>query len=80
MNKSLELLNFPYIKEKSWVARVVEGKLIDGEVRAEQCQDCRSSCDLIAFYKGDSNSLLYGCTNSKCKHILIHVKFNPTTS
>jgi len=77
VNKSLELLNFPYIKEKSWSSRIVEGHLINGKVRAEQCAECKSSCELLTYYRGDSNSILCGCTGHKCKHILIHVRFTP---
>ena len=77
MNKSLEISNFPSIKDKSWSSRIVEGHLINGKVRAEQCVDCRSSCELVTFYRGDSNSILCGCKGHKCKHILIHVKFTP---
>lgn len=77
MNKSLELLNFPNVKAKSWSSRIVEGHLINGKVRAEQCTECKSSCELLTFYGGDSNSILCGCTGQKCKHVLIHFRFDP---
>ena len=76
MNKSLETSGFPSFKEKSWVSRIVEGQFFNGRVRAEQCTECNSSCDLVTF-GCDSNSLLYGCTGHKCKHVLIRVKFPP---
>jgi hypothetical protein len=75
VNKSLEIANFPYIKEKSWSSRVVEGHIFNGKVRAEQCAECKSSCELVTFGCGDSNSILCGCTKDKCKHTLIHIKF-----
>jgi hypothetical protein len=77
VNKSLEILNYPYIKEKSWSSRVVEGFFHNGQVRAKQCEECVSSCNLVSFGCGDPNSLLYGCSGQKCKHILIRVKFTP---
>jgi hypothetical protein len=76
VNKSLEIIKFPSIKEKSWASRIVEGHLINGKVRAERCSDCKSSCKLVTFGCGNSNSILYGCSGHKCKHILINVKFN----
>jgi hypothetical protein len=75
VNTSLEIWNFPSIKEKSWSARIVEGHLSNGKVRGEQCAECKSSCKLITLGHGDSNSILCGCTGLKCKHILIHIKF-----
>ena len=77
MNKSLEISNLASFKEKFWVSRVVEGHFLNRQVRAEQCIQCPSSCDLVTFGCGDSNSLLYGCTRLKCRHILIRVKFAP---
>jgi len=76
VNKSLEIMNFPSIKEKSWASRIVEGHLINGKVRAERCAECSSSCKLVAFGCGNSNSILYGCSAQKCKHILINVRFS----
>jgi hypothetical protein len=77
VNKSLEVNNFPTFKEKSWSSRIVEGHFLNGQVKAEQCTQCTSCCNLVTFGCGDSNSLLYGCTGHKCKHILIRVKFSP---
>jgi hypothetical protein len=76
VNKSLGITNFPYIKEKSWSSRVIEGHIFKGKVRAEQCAECKSSCELVTLGIGDSNSILCGCTKDKCKHILIHAKFS----
>jgi hypothetical protein len=75
VNKSSELLSFPSIKEKSWSFRVVEGHIFNGKVRAEQCVECKSSCELVTFGCGDSNSILCGCSGDKCKHVLIRMKF-----
>jgi hypothetical protein len=75
VNKSLEIMNFPYIKEKSWSSRVIEGYIFQGKVRAQQCAECKSSCELVTLGVGDSNSILCGCAKDKCKHILIHMKF-----
>jgi hypothetical protein len=75
VKKSLEITNFPSIKEKSWASRIVEGHLFNGKVRAEQCAECKCSCELVTFGCGNSNSILYGCTGNKCKHMLINIKF-----
>lgn len=74
MDRYSELIDFRSIKEKSWSVRIVEGELLDGKVRAKQCSQCKHSCDLVALGCGNSNSTLYGCADSKCKHVLIHVE------
>jgi len=71
-----ELLNFPQVKEKPWSIRIVQGQLVNGKVKIEQCAECKHSCELITFGCGNANSILYGCTGNKCKHVLIHVKFS----
>jgi len=65
---------FRPIKEKSWSVRIVEGELLDGKVRAKQCSQCKHSSDLVVIGHGNSNSILYGCTGNKCRHVLIHVE------
>jgi hypothetical protein len=62
VNKFRGITNFPYIKEKSWSSRVIEGHIFKGKVRAEQCAECKSSCELVTLGIGDSNSILCGCT------------------
>jgi hypothetical protein len=73
LDRYSELVNFRLIKEKSWSVRIIEGQLLDGKVSAKQCSQCKHSCDLVAIGCGNSNSILYGCSGSKCRHVLIHV-------
>ena len=68
------MIDFQSIKEKTWSVRIVEGQLLEGKVRAKQCSQCKHSCDLVAIGCGNSNSILYGCAKSKCRHVLIHVE------
>jgi hypothetical protein len=75
LDKYSELTSFRLIKEKSLSVRIVEGQLLDGKVRAIQCTECKHSCELVTVGCGNSNSMLYGCTGNKCRHLLIHVKF-----
>jgi len=74
LKRYYELNDFGLIKEKSWSVRIVEGHLQEGKIRAKQCSQCKHSCDLVAIGRGNSNSLLYGCAESKCRHVLIHVE------
>jgi len=69
-----DLIDFRLVKEKSWSVRIVKGQLLDGKVRAKQCSQCKRSCNLVVIGSGHSNSILYGCTEGKCKHVLIHVE------
>jgi hypothetical protein len=75
LDRYSELTSFRLIKEKSWSVRIVEGQLLDGKVRATQCSECKRSCELVTVGCGNSNSMLYGCTENKCRHVLIHFKF-----
>jgi len=75
LSRNSELIDFRLPKEKSWCVRIVEGELLDGKVRAKQCSQCKHSCNLVATGCGNSNSMLYGCSASKCTHLLIHVKY-----
>ena len=75
MDRYSELISFRLIKEKSWSVRIVEGQLLDGKVRATQCSECKHSCELVTVGCGNSNSILYGCSGNKCRHVLIHVEF-----
>jgi hypothetical protein len=72
--RNSDLFDFRLIKEKSWSVRIVQGELLDGKVRAKQCLQCKHSCNLVAIECRNSNSILYGCSGSKCPHVLIHVK------
>jgi hypothetical protein len=74
LDRYSELIDSRLIKEKSWSVRIVEGQLLDGKIRAKQCSQCKHSCDLVTIGRGNPNSILYGCTGSKCRHVLIHVK------
>jgi hypothetical protein len=74
LDRYSELIDFRLKKEKSWSVRIVKGQLLDGKVRAEQCSQCKHSCDLIAIGCGNSNSVLYGCAESRCRQVLIHVE------
>jgi hypothetical protein len=71
-----ELIDFRLKKEKSWSVRIVKGQLLDGKVRAKQCSQCKHTCDQVAIGYGNSNSILYGCAGTKCRHVLIHVESN----
>jgi hypothetical protein len=73
LDRYFEYSDFRSIKEKSWSVRIVEGELQDGKIRTKHCSQCKRSCDLVAIGRGNANSILYGCTVSKCRHVLIHV-------
>jgi hypothetical protein len=74
LDRYSEPIDFRVIKEKSWSVRIVEGQLLEGKIRAKQYSQCKHSYDLVAIGCGKSNSILYGCVESKCKHVLIHVE------
>jgi hypothetical protein len=63
-------------KEKSWSVKLVEGFITDNKVRTEHCEDCDSISQIVAINNADPNLALYGCSNRKCKHILMRMKFS----
>ena len=64
-----------FFREKSWAVRLVNGYILDSQVKADQCRDCDSNTKLVVSNNNDPDLLLYGCNGHKCKHILIRIKF-----
>jgi hypothetical protein len=60
-------------KLKSWSVFLVEGYLINEQVRALRCEDCKSNTEILASNYHNPNLLLYGCRESKCKHHLLRL-------
>ena len=63
-------------KEKSWSVLLVKGHVLNGQVRADLCEDCKSLSEVLATNYSDGNLLLYGCKDSKCKHRMLRLDFN----
>jgi hypothetical protein len=77
VNESSKMLHFPSFKEKSWSLKVIDGHVANNRVRAEQCVDCKSNCELVSYNRNNPNLVLYGCKGHKCKHTVIRLKFAP---
>jgi hypothetical protein len=67
---------FNSIKEKSWSVLLVKGYVLNDQVRAERCEDCKSTTEVLIKNYNNPNLLLYGCRDSKCKHRLLRLDFN----
>jgi hypothetical protein len=63
------------IKEKSWSVRLVDGYILDNQVRGKNCGNCESVSKIVANNFSNPNLVLYGCNGHKCKHKLIRLKF-----
>ncbi|MCW4019314.1 MAG: hypothetical protein NWF00_11660 [Candidatus Bathyarchaeota archaeon] len=63
-------------KPKSWSVNLVNGYLLNGEVRADHCKGCDGKTKLLIGNNGDPDLFLYGCNTHKCKHVLIRLKFD----
>ncbi len=61
-------------KEKSWVVRLANGYVLDGQVAAVMCQDCNLTPQLVLQHHDNPSLLLYGCSSLKCRHVLIRLK------
>jgi len=66
-------------KDKSSVM-LVKGYVFNNNVRARQCEDCKSISEVLATNYTNPNLLLYGCKDSKCKHRLMRLDFNSDMS
>ena len=65
-------LNLP--QEKSWSVKLVNGYVLNGQVKGEKCRDCESTPKLVAGNNSDPDLLLYGCYGHRCRHFLIRTK------
>lgn len=63
-------------KEKSWKVLLIKGHVLNDQVRAERCEDCKSTNEVLTTNYNNPNLLLYGCRNSKCRHNLLRLDFN----
>jgi hypothetical protein len=63
------------IKEKSWSVRLIEGYVLNDQVRAQRCENCRCTTEILVANYGNPNLLLYGCKESKCKHRMLRLDF-----
>ncbi|MGD6805952.1 MAG: hypothetical protein ACQCN4_03225 [Candidatus Bathyarchaeia archaeon] len=69
-------LMFFHVKEKSWSVRLVEGYVLNDQVRADRCVNCRSTTEVLVANYNNPNLLLYGCKDSKCKHRILRLDLN----
>ena len=64
-----------YLKEKSWSVLLEHGYILDGQVRAERCEKCKSTTEILISNFNNPNLLLFGCKDSKCRHKLLRLNF-----
>lgn len=67
---------FYSIKEKSWSVLLVKGYVLNDQVRAVRCENCKSTTEVLTGNYNNPNLLLYGCRDSKCKHRLLRLAFD----
>jgi len=67
-------------KEKSWSVLLVKGYVRNDQVRAERCENCKSTTEVLTANYGNPNLLLYGCKDSKCKHRMLRLNFDDGAS
>ncbi len=63
-------------KEKSWSVKLVNGFITNNRVRTQLCENCDSTSQIVVINNADPNLALYGCSNRKCKHILMRLKIS----
>jgi hypothetical protein len=59
---------FNSFKEKSWSVLLLQGHVTNAQVRAERCENCKSTTEVLTANYNNPNLLLYGCKDTKCKH------------
>jgi len=67
------------VKDKALSVFLTKGYVLNDQVRAECCETCKSTCDVLTINHNDPNLMLYGCKNTKCKHRLLRLDFNDET-
>jgi len=70
---------FTSVKEKSWSVLLIEGYILNDQVRSQRCENCRSISEVLIKNYNNPNLLLYGCKDGKCKHRLLRLDFNAET-
>ncbi len=63
-------------KEKSWKVLLMKGYVLNDQVKAEQCENCKSKSEVLRTNFSNPNLFLYGCKDSKCKQRLLRLDFN----
>lgn len=59
---------------------MIRGYILNDQVRAERCQNCKSTTEVLTANYSNPNLLLYGCKDSKCKHRLLRLEFDSEAS
>jgi hypothetical protein len=63
-------------KDKSWKVLLMKGYVLNDQVRAEQCENCKSQSQILINNFSNPNLFLYGCKDGKCRHRLLRLDFN----
>jgi hypothetical protein len=71
---------FCSLKEKSWSVLLIKGYVCNDQVRAERCENCKSTTEALTTNHHNPNLLLYGCRDSKCRHRLLRLDFDDEVS
>jgi hypothetical protein len=64
------------VKEKSWSVLLIKGFVLNDQVKAEHCENCKSKSEVLTTNFNNPNLFLYGCKDSKCKHRFLRLDFN----
>ncbi len=71
---------FYHLREKSWSVLLVKGYVMNDQVRAPRCENCKSTTEALTANHNNPNLLLYGCKDTKCKHRLVRLDFDSGVS
>ena len=63
-------------KEKSWKVLLMKGYVLNDQVKALQCENCKSQSEILVNNFSNPNLFLYGCKDGKCRHRLLRLDFN----
>jgi hypothetical protein len=66
---------FYSFKEKSWSVLLVKGYVLNDQVRAVRCENCKSKTEVLTSNFNNPNLLLYGCQDNKCRHRFVRLAF-----
>jgi len=64
------------VKNKSLNVFLVKGYVSNNQVKAERCENCKVTSEVLTINYSNPNLLLYGCKDSKCKNKILRLNFD----
>ena len=61
---------------KTWSVRLIKGYVLNDQVKATQCANCKSTAYALAVNFSNPNLFLFACRDAKCRHRMLRFDFD----